>query len=119
MSRIYSHYLSDMAESCERIRSYVAGMSFDEFASDRKTVDAVVRNFEIIGEAAKNVSDEILSERPEISWKQVRRFRDKIAHHYFDINLDRVWSIVEKDLETLEASVHFLLAKRLETEDLD
>ncbi len=119
MSRIYSHYLSDMVDSCEHIRSYVAGMTFDEFTADRKTVDAVARNLEIIGEAAKNIPDEILAERSEVPWKKVRRFRDKVAHHYFDLNLERVWSIIETDLETLEESVRYLLAKRLEIEDLD
>ena len=119
MSRIYSHYLADIVESCEHIRSYTAGMTFDDFVSDRKTVDAVARNLEIIGEAAKNIPEEILSEKAEVPWKQVRRFRDKIAHHYFDLNLDRVWSIIDTELETLEASVRDLLAKRLEIEDLN
>lgn len=119
MSRIYSHYLADIVESCEHIRSYTAGMTFDDFVADRKTVDAVARNLEIIGEAAKNIPDEILTERPEVPWKLVRRFRDKIAHHYFDLNLDRVWNIIETELETLEASVRDLLAKRLKIEDLN
>ncbi len=119
MSRIYSHYLADMVDSCEHIRSYVAGMTFDEFVADRKTLDAVARNLEILGEAAKNIPDEILLERSEIPWKQVRRFRDKIAHHYFDLNLQRVWSIVESDIEPLELAVRDLLTKRLEIEDLD
>jgi len=118
MSRIYSHYLADMADSCEHILSYVAGMTLDEFVADRKTIDAVARNLEIIGEAAKNIPEEILAERPEVPWKQVRRFRDKIAHHYFDLNLERVWNIIETDLETLETAVRYLLAKRLEVEDL-
>jgi len=119
MSRIYSHYLSDMVDSCEHIRSYVAGMTFEEFVADRKTLDAVARNLEIIGEATKNIPDEILSERSEIPWKQVRRFRDKIAHHYFDLNLQRIWSIVDSDIEPLETAVRDLLAKRLDVEDLD
>ena len=118
MSRIYSHYLADMADSCEHIRSYVAGMTFDEFVADRKTVDAVARNLEIIGEAAKNVPDEIFAEKSDVPWKQVRQFRDKIAHHYFDLNLERVWAIIQTDIDTLETSVRELLAKRLGIEDL-
>jgi len=94
-------------------------MTFEEFVADRKTLDAVARNLEIIGEAAKNIPDEILFERSEIPWKQVRRFRDKIAHHYFDLNLQRVWLIVESDIEPLKLAVRYLLAKRLEMEDLD
>lgn len=117
MSRIYSHYLADIVASCELIRSYTEGMTIDDFGADRKTVDAVARNLEIIGEASKNLPDEILGES-EVPWKQVRRFRDKIAHHYFDINLDRVWKIVEPDLGLLEATVRELLAERLEIEDL-
>lgn len=105
MSRIYSQYLADIVESCEHIRSFTVGMTFEDFASDRKTIDAVARNLEIIGEAAKNIPEEILAERPEVPWKQVRRFR--------------VWNIIDTQLETLEASVRDLLAKRLEVEDLD
>ena len=119
MSRIYSHYLADIVESCEYIRSFTAEMTLDEFKSDRKTVDAVARNLEIIGEATKNIPEEILAEKAEVPWKQVRRFRDKIAHHYFDLNLDRVWNIIETELEPLEAAVRDLLAKRLEIEDLN
>lgn len=119
MSRIYSHYLADIVTCCENVRAYTAGMGFDEFLLDRKTVDAVARNLEIIGEAAKNIPDDILADKPEVPWKLVRRFRDKIAHHYFDLNLDRVWKILESDIQTLEESVRDLLAKRLEIEDLD
>lgn len=119
MSRIYSHYLADILESCEHVRLYISGLSFDDFAADRKTVDAVARNLEIIGEAAKNIPDEILAEKPEVPWKLVRRFRDKIAHHYFDLNLERVWNIIETELDTLETSVRDLLSKRLDVEDLD
>lgn len=119
MSRIYSHYLADIVESCKHIRSYTDGMTFDDFVSDRKTVDAVARNREIIGEAAKSIPDEILAEKSDVPWKLIRRFRDKIAHHYFDLNLDRVWSIIDTGIETLEASVRDLLAKRLEIEDLN
>ncbi len=119
MSRIYSHYLADIVDSCEHIRSFTAGMTFEDFVVDRKTVDAVARNLEIIGEAAKNIPEDILAEKPEVPWKQVRRFRDKIAHHYFDVNLDRVWKIIETEIETLEVSVRDLLAKRLGVEDLD
>ena len=118
MSRIYSHYLADMLDSCEHIRAYVEGMTFDEFAADRKTVDAVARNLEVIGEAAKNIPDEILAEKSEVSWKLVRRFRDKIAHHYFDLNLERVWIIIDSDLETLEVAARDLLTERLKIEDL-
>lgn len=117
MSRIYSHYLADIVESCELIRTYTEGMKFADFAADRKTIDAVARNLEVIGEAAKNLPDEILGES-EIPWKKVRRFRDKIAHHYFDINLERVWTIIEADIELLEVTVRDLLTKRLEIEDL-
>lgn len=118
MSRIYSHYLADIVECCEKLRSYTSDLTFDEFVSDQKTVDAVARNLEIIGEAAKNVPDEILAERPEVPWKLVRRFRDKTAHHYFALNLERVWKILESDLEVLEIAARDLLTKRLEIEDL-
>jgi uncharacterized protein with HEPN domain len=110
--------MADIVASCGLIRSYTEGMTFDDFAADRKTVDAVARNLEIIGEAAKNLPDEILGES-EVPWKSVRRFRDKIAHHYFDINLERLWMIIEEDIELLEETVRVLLAKQLKIEGLD
>ncbi len=119
MSRIYSLYLADIVESCERIRTYLSGMTYDDFLLDNKTVDAVVRNLEIIGEAVKNLPEDVRELRPEIEWKKVARFRDVIAHHYFKIDYDRVWSITQTKIDEIEAAARHMLAVRATTEDLD
>ena len=109
MLRDYRLYLQDILECCENARNYVGEMTFEEFSADRKTIDAVVRNLEIIGEAVKNVPSEILQTKPKIEWKQVARFRDLIIHQYFKIKLTIVWDIVQNRLEELKQAVDEML----------
>jgi uncharacterized protein with HEPN domain len=94
-------------------------MTYEEFILDNKTVDAVVRNLEIIGEAVKNLPDDVRDLRPEIEWKKVARFRDVIAHHYFKIDYDRVWNITQTKIPELETAAQQMLAARAAVEDLD
>jgi uncharacterized protein with HEPN domain len=110
MSRDYSLYLTDILESCEKVRDYLADFTFEEFSADGKTIDAVVRNLEIIGEAVKCVPPEMLLSQPQIEWKRIRRFRDIIAHYYFKVDLKVVWSITQEDLDKLSAAVSLILA---------
>ncbi|WP_422349806.1 DUF86 domain-containing protein [Flagellimonas sp.] len=93
--------VTDMLESAEKIISYTKGLSFDEFEADDKTVDAVIRNFEIIGEAANRLEEKFKSDNPEIEWNQLRGFRNRIVHEYFGIDLEIVWQIIEDDLGNL------------------
>jgi uncharacterized protein with HEPN domain len=109
MSRDFSLYLQDILDAGERIRSYVVELDFDGFMNDQRTVDAVVRNLEIIGEAAKNLPVELRDLQPQVDWKNVARFRDKIAHYYFKINYEIVWSIVEAELGEIEKAAHSIM----------
>ncbi len=90
--------LFDIHEAVKRINSYTKGMAAKEFFKDLKTQDAIIRNFEIIGEAAKNVSKTSKEKYPEDSWKDLAKFRDKLIHHYFGINIDLVWGKSSKHL---------------------
>lgn len=85
--------ISDIIESGNKILDYTATLSFDEFVSDAKTVDAVIRNFEIIGEAANRLAEEFKDSHPEIDWHRIRGFRNRIVHHYFGIDYSIVWQI--------------------------
>ncbi|MEO7540008.1 MAG: HepT-like ribonuclease domain-containing protein [Pyrinomonadaceae bacterium] len=76
-------------------------MTFEQFAADDKTIDAVARNFEIIGEAANRLSDEFKSGHPEIDWDRIRGFRNRIVHDYFGIDLAIVWNIAQNFLPKL------------------
>ena len=84
-------YLDDIRTSIDKIETYTKGLSFDSFSNDPKTVDAVVRNLEIIGEAAKNIPKEIKVKYPEIPWKPIMGTRDKVIHEYFGIDLEILW----------------------------
>jgi uncharacterized protein with HEPN domain len=105
MSRTYKLYLQDILECCEKIKDYTKDVNFADFSADRKTIDAVVRNLEIIGEAVKNVPNEILQTRSEIDWKKTARFRDLVIHHYFKVDLEIVWDVVQNSLVSLENAV--------------
>jgi uncharacterized protein with HEPN domain len=83
--------VQDIIESGEKILSYTDGFSFDQFTSDSKTIDAVVRNFEIIGEAANRLPEEFKDKYPDIDWHRMRGFRNRIVHDYFGIDFNIVW----------------------------
>lgn len=86
--------LLDMKEASEKILKYTKGLSFEEFLTDDKTIDAVVRNFEIIGEASLRIDEDFRLENPQIEWKKLRGFRNRIVHDYFGIDYEIVWSIL-------------------------
>ncbi|MCX6698610.1 MAG: DUF86 domain-containing protein, partial [Methanomicrobiales archaeon] len=83
-------YLNDILESIEDIREFTAGMNYDTFIKDRKTMKAVVRSLEVIGEAAKNVPIPLKEGHAEIPWQEIIGMRNKITHEYFGIDLDIV-----------------------------
>ncbi len=93
--------LSDILSSIEKIKLYVEGYDFDSFVEDSKTTDAVIRNFEIIGEAANRLPDEFKENYSNINWFRIRGFRNRIVHDYIGIDYSIVWNIIEKDLDDL------------------
>lgn len=93
--------LEDMLESALKIKRYTANLDFDLFITDDKTIDAVVRNFEIIGEAANRMDPDFRTINSEIDWNRIRGFRNRIVHDYFGIDYEIVWTIIENDLENL------------------
>ncbi len=97
--------IKDMLQSANKIMSYTDEMTFEDFEKDEKTVDAVIRNFEIIGEAANRLDDAYKSNNPEIEWDKMRGFRNRIIHEYFGVDLEIVWQIIEDDLGLLIASL--------------
>lgn len=93
--------LDDMLQSAQKIKRYTKDHDFDSFLLDDKTIDAVVRNFEIIGEAANRIDPDFKDKNPEIEWKRIRGFRNRIVHNYFGIDYEIVWSIVETYLDEM------------------
>ena len=93
--------LDDMLQSAKKIKRYTLDLDFNSFLSDDKTMDAVVRNFEIIGEAANRIDDDFRLKHSEIEWKRIRGFRNRIVHDYFGIDYEIVWEIIETYLDAL------------------
>lgn len=105
MSRNYRLFLDDIRSSCERIRRHVGGMTKEEFLADEKTYDAVLRQMTIIGEAAKQIPQEVRDLYPAVEWKEIGRFRDIVIHHYFGIDEKIVWNIVATEVPALLADL--------------
>jgi uncharacterized protein with HEPN domain len=103
-------HADDIIESCGKIRRFIAGMTFEAFVADERTRDAVIRNLEVIGEAAKNLPDDVIAKAPEVEWRKVRGMRDVLAHGYFGLNTKVVWSTATTKLDALETAVRGLLA---------
>ena len=91
-------YLEDIELSMKRVQEYIAGHDFQQFKWDYKTVDAVVRNFEIIGEASKNLSPDFKNKYAEIPWEEMYRLRNRITHEYFGIDYEIIRDIATKYL---------------------
>jgi uncharacterized protein len=102
-------YLCEMLKAARNIKKFIEGMDKDTFLDDNKTKDAVVLQFEIIGEAAKSVSDDIRSLSPEIDWEDITDIRDRLICSYFDIDYDRVWDTAIKDVPVLEQAIGRLI----------
>ena len=102
MSKRDNHLLiEDMLEAAVKIKQYTLQMNFDDFFKDEKTKDAVVRNFEIIGEAANRVTIDFQTGVQEIDWVKLAGFRNRLIHEYFGVDYGIVWNIVENELEQL------------------
>lgn len=93
--------LDDMLQSAQKIKSFTRGFDFESFLSDDKTKDAVVRNFEIIGEAANRIDSAFREKYPAIQWNRIRGFRNRIVHNYFGIDYEIVWEIIQTYLDDL------------------
>jgi uncharacterized protein with HEPN domain len=101
--------LEDIIESIQKIKSYTNGMSSKEFFEDDKTLDAVIRNFEIIGEAANRMPEEIRDNFNDVNWHRIRGFRNRIVHDYMGIDYEIVWEIIVNDLEELQQQIQHII----------
>ncbi|HWZ15244.1 MAG TPA: DUF86 domain-containing protein [Mucilaginibacter sp.] len=101
--------LEDILESAEKIITYTESLTYDEFIADGKTIDAVIRNFEIIGEAANRLPDELKDNSSEIDWHKLRGLRNRIIHGYFGINYKIIWSIIQEYLHELISQIKKLI----------
>ena len=104
MPRDHRLYLDDILAAIGRIQSYVEGMDYPRFAADQRTMDAVIRNLEIIGEAARSLPAEIKDAIPETDWRKIVGLRNLLLHEYFAVSTRVVWDIVQSKLDPLRAA---------------
>ncbi len=104
-------YFEDILESIEKIHRYLGEASFDEFSKNEMLIDAVIRNLEIIGEAAAHIDPEVRVKYPEIEWKKIVGLRNILIHAYSGIDLDIIWDIIKNRLSGLETKTRQVLKK--------
>ncbi|MEM2088322.1 MAG: DUF86 domain-containing protein [Thermoproteota archaeon] len=102
MKRIIKDYVNDVIDSMNKAMRFIEGMSYEQFIKDDKTVFAVVRALEIIGEAVKKIPEETRTKYPDIPWKGMAGMRDKVIHEYFGVNLKYVWETVKERIPELK-----------------
>ncbi|AKB75315.1 hypothetical protein MSLAZ_2054 [Methanosarcina lacustris Z-7289] len=105
-------YLMDILDSIEKIEDFIEGFNFEEFSKDTKTIYAVVRALEIIGEATKNLPDSLRSNHPDVPWKDMAGFRDKVVHGYFGVDLEVVWDTAVEDAPYLKSLIIKILDEK-------
>ena len=99
--RLWKHRITDILESVKKIQKYVEEMEFDDFQKDEKTIDAVIRNFIVIGEAARNVPDDISEKYPNIPWRIMGDMRNFAVHEYWGVEMRTIWKTIRDDLPPL------------------
>ena len=104
-SRTPRLFLDDILISINKINSYISDYTSDQFHQDLKTVDAVIRNLEIIGEAVKNLPDDIIRKYPEINWRGATTMRDRLIHGYFGVDKAILWETITTDLPELKKQI--------------
>ena len=109
MPRDYRVYLDDILEAVSRIQAYTAGLTHARFSGDLKTLDAVIRNLEIIGEAIKKIPYEIPAKYPDVEWKKIAGLRDILIHEYFGIDTEIIWDVAQNKLPDLTAQIKKIL----------
>jgi len=109
--RDINDYLQDILDSIDEIREFTQGMSFDDFAADRKTINAVLRSIEVMGEASRKIPDRIRSQYTQVPWRKMTGMRDKLIHEYHGVDIDTVWQTLHEDIPPLKDQIQEIIDK--------
>lgn len=108
-NRDYILFLEDIIEAIAKIERYTKGMGFAQFSVNDMAIDAVIRNFEIIGEAAGRIPSEVRNRYPHVEWKEAMGFRNVLIHGYFGIDLEAVWDTIQKNIPLFKDHISAVL----------
>lgn len=111
MQRNYDLFLKDIIDNIEKINNFTEAMNFENFKNDEKTIYAVVRCLEIIGEASSNIPEELKLKYNNIKWRDIKDFRNKIIHKYWGVNLEIIWDIIQNEINKLKIEIKKILIK--------
>ncbi len=109
MKREYGDYIQDMIDSINETEEFTREISLKDFKEDKKSINAVIRSLEIMGEAAKKIPDNIRKKHPGIPWKEMAGIRDKLIHEYHGVDLEIIWKVVKEELPPVKPLVLKLL----------
>ena len=107
--RLWKHRITDVLDSIKKIQKYVEEMEFEDFQKDEKTIDAVIRNFIVIGEAARHVPDDISIKYANIPWRLMGDMRNFAVHEYWGVELRTIWKTIQDDLPPLVPALSRLI----------
>ena len=107
--RSHGDYLEDIYDAVEDIASFVNGMSKSTFLRDKKTINAVIRSLEVMGEASKKTPSRIKKRHPSIPWKKMEGMRNKMIHEYFGVDIEILWKTAKENVPLLKPLIEGLL----------
>ena len=107
--RDFTDYIKDILISMQDVEEFTSGITFEDFLKDKKTIKAVIRSLEVLGEASKKIPDDVKTRYPRIPWKRMAGMRDKLIHEYFGVDLEIVWNAAKKELPPVKSSIEELV----------